>query len=166
MYGMSPIETLAADAYVNNQIYMDSFIYSVTWLAGQTSALPASGQTETQLAINADSDFVVQELNLIAWSAAGTILDVPDYLLTITVAGSGRLLMNQSQPVLNMTGNYAPQHVPNRLVMPKLLPMNTTISNLLINRTAVAPNRVDLSFVGFKVFYNGQNNRGQIFHIL
>lgn len=165
MYGNSPIEVLASDAMLKGQVFLEMFTYSSQWITGTASALGASATVDQQIIINGDSDFVIQEINLTAWSAVGTIVATPDLLLTIVIAGAGRQIMNAAQHVLNFCGSYATGQVPAQPPMPKLVQAANTITNTLANRTASAFNRVDLMYRGFKVFYSG-GNRQQIFHVL
>ncbi len=165
MYGSSPIELLACQAMLDSRIYAEAFTYSASWISTTGSALGATGSTEVQIQINGDSDFVVQEMNLQAYTAGPTLLTDPDYLLTITRAGSGRQLMNQAQHVLTICGNFQTNHVPSHLPMPFLCQASNIISCLLQNLTATAALRVDLALIGFKVFYTG-GNRQEIFHCL
>jgi len=174
-YGTSPIELMASDAMLRGEIFCEHFVYSASWIAGTATALAASATVEAQINITGDADFVIQELNLTSWSALAipTIADLgvneeavmPDFLIMIVIAGSGRQIMNVAQPVANVCGSHQINMVPGRLPMPKLVQSSNAISCVLTNRTAVAPNRVDLSFIGFKVFYQG-GNRQQIFHVL
>lgn len=165
MYGTSPLEILASDAMLRGEVFLEHFTYSAAWVTGTATALGATSSVEVQIPINSDSDFLIQELNLTAETAAGTFLATADYLLTITIAGAGRQIMNQAQHVANITGSYQNGQVPGRLAMPKLVQGSNTISCNLTNRTAVAANRVDLALRGLKVFYTG-GDRQRIFHVL
>jgi hypothetical protein len=164
-FGSSPLEILAAEAMLRGEIFCQNFTYSAAFLTGTGSALGAAGTTTVPIQINQDSDFVVQAMQLQSWTAADTPEVDPDYLATLTVAGSGRQLMNQAQHVLTLMGSYAINKFPNRLPFPYLLTANTTFNVQLQNRSATAANRVDVSFTGFKVFYTG-GDRTQIFHVL
>jgi hypothetical protein len=164
-YGSSPLELMAADAMLRGEVFLEYFTYSAAWITGTATALGANGTTEVQIPINADSDFLIQQMNLTAETAAGTFLATPDYLLLIVIAGSGRQIMNQAQHVANITGSFQNGSFPGRNPMPKLVQASNTISCTLTNRTAVAANRVDLALTGFKIFYSG-GNRQQIFHVL
>lgn len=164
-YGTSPLELMAADAMLRGELFLEQFTYSAAWVTGTATALGANATQEVQTPINADSDFLIQEINLTAETAAGTFLATADYLLSIVIAGSGRQIMNQAQAVANLCGSYQSGQVPGRLSMPKLVQASNTISSTLTNRTAVAANRADLAFKGLKIFYTG-GNRQQIFHVL
>lgn len=159
------MELMATDSMLRGDIYCDGFTYSAAWITGTGSALGASATVDQQIQVNSDSDFLIQEINFTAWTAAGTFLAVPDYLLTLIIAGSGRQVMNQAQPIANFAGSYNTSQVPGRLSYPRLVQANSTLTCTLQNRTAVAANRADLALRGFKIYYIG-GNRQQIFHAL
>lgn len=162
-FGASPVELMATDGMLRSEIFCEQFAYSAAWITGTATALGANATVDVQVQINSDSDFVIQEMNFISWSAAGTIIANPDYLLTLVVAGSGRQVMNQAQPIRTLAGAFSNGDIPGRLPFPRLLSSNTTLTVTLANRTGTASNRADLVFRGFKVFYTG-GNRQQIFH--
>ena len=152
-------------------VYLDEFVYSATWLTGTTTALGASSTVDVQVQINSDSDFICTEMNLVAFSALDTIIASPDYLLTIVRSGSGREIFNAAQHVQNICGNYANGKVPGRMPIASLYQGANNITCRLQNRTVTAANLVQLSFRGFKVFYqtNAQGEVGtrtNIFHAL
>lgn len=172
-FGSSPLELMARDAMLMGLVYLDEFTYSAAFITGTGTALAANGTTRAQIQINSDSDFIACQYNLTSWSAAGTIIASPDYLITLTRSGSGRELMNQSQQVSNFCGNYfnAAANSPGRLPITSLYQGNGTLTVTLENRTATASNRADFTMRGFKVFYqtNGRGqtgNRAEIFHAL
>lgn len=164
-FGASPIELMTTDAMLRGEIFCAEFSYSAAWITGTATALGANATVDVQIQINSDADFVVQEMNFLSFSAAGTVIALPDYLLTLVVAGSGRQIMNQAQPIRTLCGSYATSDVPGRLPFPLLLGANTTFTCTLANRTAVASNRADLVFRGYTVKYTG-GNRQQIFHTM
>lgn len=164
-FGTSPIELMASEAMLKGQVFLEHFTYSSSWVTGTASALGASAAVEQIIQINADSDFVIQEINIVAETAVGTFLAVPDYLILIVIAGAGRQIMNQAQHVANFCGSYNSGQVPARVPMPKLIQASNQLSTTLTNRTAVAANRADVMYRGFKIFYSG-GNRQQIFHVL
>lgn len=171
MYGASPVEIMAMNAMMQGLVMCQSFTYSALWLAGTGTALGATASVAVPTQITADSDFVCQRLNLTAWSAAGTIIPDPDYTLLLTLNGSGRQLMDQAQTVQNLCGNFSQNKVPSDWPFPYLIQANNTINALLANRSAVAANRVDLSYIGFKVFYlqnpdGTPTSRQQVFNAL
>jgi len=170
-YGVSPIELQACEAALMGLVYLDDFTYSAIW-EGPTALLALATLT-VPIQINGDSDFVVQEQNLIAYDNQSTPANVaiPNLLLTITRSGSGREIMDAAQHVNNMCGNYTPALNPGRNPMPSLWHAKNTISVKLQNLTSTVFGRIQISFRGFKVFYI-QNSKGQtgdrtsIFHAL
>jgi len=164
-YGTSPIELMAAEAMLKGEVFLEHFTYSAAYVTGTTTALAASSSTTVDIIINSDSDFVIQEINLTAWTALDTIIANPDYLILIVIAGAGRQIMNQAQHILNYTGSYQANRIPGRIPMPKLVQAANTITTTLTNRTVTAANRADVMYRGFKIFYSG-GNRQEIFHVL
>lgn len=165
MYGDSPIELMAANAMLQGLIYCESFTYSAAWLTGTASALGANGTVDQQIQVNSDSDFVVQEMNFVSWSAADTIIGMPDYLLNIVMAGSGRQIFDRAQDIAVQCGNFALNRQPGTLPFPRLMQANTTVTTTIQNRTAVVCNRALLALRGFKVFYLKGDRQG-VFHAL
>jgi hypothetical protein len=174
-FGDSPFEIMACQAMIDGRAFLQAFTYSASWQTGTTTALGATATVEVATQINADADFVIQEIVFTSTTAAGTFLATADYLLTLTLTGSGRQVMNQAQMVANIAGSYQANQFARRLTMPLLVVANSTILATLVNRTAVAANRADLSFNGFKVYYTqGVNAQGEpetgdrtrIFHVI
>ena len=171
MYGASPVEIMAMNAMLQGSVMCQAFCYSALYLTGTGTALAANGTTNVTTQITADSDFVVQRLNLTAWSAANTIIPDPDYTLLLTLNGSGRQIMDQAQTVQNLCGNFSQNKVPSDWPFPYLIQANNSINSQIVNRSAVAANRVDLSYIGFKVFYlqnpdGSPTSRQQVFNAL
>jgi hypothetical protein len=169
MYGTSPIEIMACSAMLNRQIYCFNFSYSAQWFG--STALGANGTQSIPTQITSDSDFVIQRMNLVSFSAAGTKTVDPDFTLLLTVAGTAVNLMDQAQPILNICGNFSLNYVPNDLPFPIVIPANNTLNSTLVNRTAVAQNLTQLTFTGFKVKYltnsdGSPTSRQQVFNIL
>lgn len=169
MFGSSPLEIMAMQAMLQGWVYCQAFVYSAIFTG--TTALGANATVNIPTQITADSDFIVQRMNLVAFSAAGTLRTDPDYTLLLTINGSGRQLMDQAQSVLNITGNFTSNKVPSDWPFPYLIQANNTITAQLANRTANAENRIDLSYVGFKVYYlekpDGKRaERKEVFHTL
>lgn len=169
MYGTSPIELMACQAMLQRQIYCYGFSYSAQWFGA--TALGANGTQAIPTQITADSDFVIQRMNLISFSAAGTKTVDPDFTLILTIAGNAVNLMDQAQPVLNISGNYSLNYVPDDLPFPIVIPANNTLNSILVNRTAVAQNLTQLTFTGFKVKYlqnpdGSPTSRQQVFNLL
>ena len=77
--------------------------------------------------------------------------------------------MNQAQPVINVFGNYWSAQFPGRKPVTALWQGNGTVTVRLQNRTTTVFDRIDITFSGFKVFYqtNAQGQTGTrqgIFH--
>lgn len=169
MFGASPLELMAMDAMLKGLVYCQAFTYSAIWFGA--TALGASSTVNVPTQITADSDFMVQRLNLVSFTALDTPEVNPDYTLLLTINGSGRQLMDQAQSVNNLCGNFFDNRVPCDLPFPYLIQANNTITAQLINRTVTAANRVDLSYVGFKIYYLSNpdgtpTSRQQVFHVL
>lgn len=170
MFGSSPIELMAMQAMMNGQVFCQAFTYSAVFF-GTTALGVAPAQVTIPTQITADSDFVIQRMNLTSWSAAGTLVADPDYTLLLTINGSAVQLMDQPQTVQNLCGNFTSNKVPSDWPFPYIIIANNTLSAQLTNRTAVAANRVDLSYVGFKVKYltnpdGTPATRQQVFNLL
>ena len=167
-YGSSPLEIMACNAMISGEIYCQFFVYSAVFTS--STALGANATVDVPVPINADSDFIMQELNLTSFTAADTPEVDPDYTLMLTVAGSGRQLMDRAQTVQNLCGSFLINKAGgNQLPFPVLIQANNTLTVTLTNRSAVAANRVDVSLIGFKVYYIGEPqtaNRRTIFHVL
>jgi hypothetical protein len=167
MYGTSPLEIMACNAMLAGEIYCQFFVYSAVFTGA--TALGATATVDVPVPINADSDFIVQELNLTSFTAADTPEVDPDYTMMLTIAGSGRQIMDRAQTVQNLAGSFLINKVPHTLPFPVLIQANNTVTTTLTNRSAVASNRCDVSLIGFKVYYIGDPstaNRRTIFHIM
>lgn len=169
MYGSSPLELMAAQAMLNGQISCMGFTYSATFVGANLLGANATINTPTQIAN--DSDFVIQRINLVSFTAADTPEGNPDFNLQLTLQGSGRNLFDAPQNVNNICGNFFDNRVPNDLPFPILIQQNNTLTSTLINNTAVAQLRTQISYVGFKVWYLNNADgkpatRSQIFHMM
>jgi hypothetical protein len=163
-FGTSPLELLATDAMLRGTIYCNSFVYSVKYLTGQSSALASGGTTDQVIQITSEADFVCQELNLTAYSAAATLSADPNIEVNIQIS-SGRPWFQQSQLARNVTGTYSGGDRPNKMVMPRLIPAQSTLTVTLTDQQAVAWNRVEVALLGFNVYYQSET-RSQVFHVI
>lgn len=167
-FGNSPIEIMASQAMLRGEAYLSEFSYSAQFLTGTGTALGAGGTATSPIQINADSDFVAQECNLIAFTAADTPETNPDFLLTLVTAGSGRQLMNQAQHVMTFCGGFVGTNCLQdyaKLVFPILLIANTQFTVTLQNRSATVQNFVEVTFKGFKVNYLKNATRDKTFNL-
>ena len=172
-FGTSPLELLASAAMLKGLVYLDEFTYSAAWITGTPTALGANATQAVQIQINSDSDFIAQEYNLTAWTAAETQYAARDFLISLTRSGAGRELFSQAQPVNNICGNYSigSTNLPGKNPISSLYQGNGTVTVTLQSRSASAMNRVDFTMRGFKVFYQTNaagvtGNRQDIFHAL
>jgi len=177
MFGSSPIEVMACQAMLQGWVYCYGFTYSALMFG--TNALGASGTQTVTTQITSDSDFVIQRINLVSFTAADTPEVNPDFTTQLTIAGSAINLMDAPQHVNNLFGNFFDNRVPNDLPFPVLIAANQNLSVTTVNRSAVAQNFTQYSYVGFKVKYltmtmqDSQGNvirvpttREAVFHIL
>jgi hypothetical protein len=165
-FGTSPVELLATDAMLRGLIFANAYTYNADFLAGTNQAIPASATSVQQVVqITSEADFVVQQLSAITWSAAGTLLQDPDYTIQIAIS-SGRPWFNAPLSVRNVSGMYAAAELPIPLPFPRLIPLNSTLTVTVTNRTAVAANFFQLALIGFNVYYQPGGNRQSVFHAL
>lgn len=162
MYGTSPIELLTTEAMDKGQIYCQNYNYSAQWLAATPTVLGANLTVDITTQINGDSDFVVQMLQLVAWSAVGTSIQDPDFVLQLSLGGSARQLFDKPISVNAVCGSYLSDKFPASLPFPYLVEMNNNIVASLTNRTASEINRVDLIYCGYRVFYQGSQAPDQL----
>jgi hypothetical protein len=177
MFGNSPIEIMAMQAMLQGWVYCYGFTYSALMFG--TNALGASGTQTVTTQITSDSDFVIQRINLVSYSAVGTVQANPDFTTQLTIAGSAINLMDAPIHVNNVFGNFLDNRVPNDLPFPILIAANQNLSVTTVNRSAVAQNFTQYAYVGFKVKYltmtiqDAQGNvsrvpttREAVFHVL
>jgi hypothetical protein len=169
MFGNSPLEIMAMQAMLQRLVYCYHFNYSALFFGA--TALGASATVTVPTQITADSDFVIQRMNLVSYTALDTPEGNPDYTLLLTVAGNAVNLMDQPQHVNNICGNFFDNRVPNDIPFPVLIPANNTLTSQLVNRSAVAANYVLITYTGFKVKYLAHpdgtpTSRQEVFHVL
>jgi len=151
MFGSSPIEIMAMNAMLQGLVYCYGFTYSALMFG--TNALGANGTVNVVTQITADSDFVIQRINLVSFTAADTPEVNPDFTMQLTIQGTGTNLMDAPQHVNNICGNFFDNRVPSDLPMTILVPSNSGLSVQTVNRSAQAQNFTQYSYVGFKVKY-------------
>lgn len=131
---------------------LDPFFYTAyfpigTFIAG--AALPIN------ITINADSDFVIRNSMGVAYTAGPVFALFPNYTLTMFDTGSGRNLMDQATPFVNIMGNG---QLPFIWSEPKLIAASSVLTITMTNNEAAAAD-VWLTFGGFKVFKLRTYNR-------
>lgn len=136
-------------------IELDLFTYNAIF---PIAAFVGAATITIQIPITSDSDFVLDCLNLVSYTAVGVLNPNPDYQIFLVDSGSGRNLMDVPVHVNNYSGTG---QLPFYLPEPKLFKGAATIGVTLVNNTAVAA-KVDVSFIGRKIFYIGQFNRDML----
>ena len=156
---------MAMNAMLQGLIYCYGFTYSALMFGA--NALGANGTVNFVTQITADSDFVIQRINLVSFTAADTPEVNPDFTMQLTIAGTGTNLMDAPQNVNNICGNFFDNRVPSDLPMPILIPSNSGLTVQTVNRSAVAQNFTQYSYIGFKVKYiRPEATRVKIFNTL
>jgi hypothetical protein len=163
-FGTSPIELLATDSMIRGGIFCNQYDYPAKWITGLTSALGSLASVDQAIQITSEADFVCQELNLIAWSAAATLSADPNIEINIQIA-SGRPWFNTSMNARLICGTYSGGNFPNKMVMPRLIPAKSTVTVTLTDQQSVAWNRVEVALIGFNVYYQTET-REQVFHVI
>jgi hypothetical protein len=138
----------------SRRIELDMYTYSTVF-----NTLGAAATVTQQIAITADSDFVLDALCLVSYSAAGVLIPNPDYTVALVDTGSGRALQDQNIHVNNITGTG---QLPYWLPEPKLFKGSASIGVTLTNNTPVAA-VVSIAFIGRKVFYLQGFNRDLLY---
>lgn len=137
-------------AQVARRIELDLFFYNAIF-----NPLGAGATANVGVPITNDSDFILDALNLVSYSAVGILVPNPDYQIAIADTGSGRNLQDQPVHVANITGTGQLSFI---LPEPKLFKGSATILVTLVNNTAVAA-KVDVTLIGRKIFYLGNFTR-------
>jgi hypothetical protein len=165
MFGSSPIELLAADAMLRGSIFCNSYSYNFDFLTGTPQAIAANGTPNAVQQITSEADFVCQMITATVWGAdVNTLLVDPDYTLLISIS-SGRPWFNAPVMLRNIAGTFASAENPDSLPFPRLIPLNSSLTCNLVNRTATAANFAQILLMGFNVYYQSET-RAQVFHAL
>lgn len=131
-----------------NIIAKDFFIYEA-----DASALAAGSSTALNVAIQADSDFILQKIGYAADIAGAAQTDstrvVPLVTMLITDTGSGRQLMNAAAPITTFIGDG---RLPFILPQPKMFVARTTVTLAIANYSAATTYNLRFSLIGTKVF--------------
>lgn len=170
-FGASPLEVLAREAMIQGLVYCDEFTYSISFAQNTPLALGANADVTGSFNINSDSDFICQQYNAMAF-AGGQVVNCPNIRITITRSGSGRLIMSNPIHLCNMFGSYCMTNsIVGTMPISSLYQGNMSVQIRLQNLSSTAFDFVDLSWRGFKVFYQtnqsgATGNRQDIFHAL
>ena len=128
------------------------YIYST----GRPSAALAAGATSiTNIAIQADSDFLIEKTTYSAdvAGAAQTFNTqvIPHANVALVATSSGRQLMNVQAP---LSGLFGPGSLP--FIWPRsyLLPASSTLQITLVSFEAANANFITLNFIGRKLYWS------------
>lgn len=134
----------------------DFYVYTETF----TSVINGTSQSGN-IDIQADSDFQLQKLTVTTYPDLNSQYDVSDEVLPsvtiqITDSGSGRNLFENPIPVPSVFGNgRLPFILPTAKIFPARSTITLNISNFATDSEADI-DRIDFSFVGYKIFRSGQ----------
>lgn len=126
----------------------DFYVYE-----SESLLLAAGGSSADTIAIEADSDFILQKLTYLATVGDVQSTDatriIPNVLIQITDTGSGRQLMQDAIPVSSFFGSgMLPFILPN----PRLFMRNSTIQIAYTSFETAAVDDVRLAFIGYKIY--------------
>jgi hypothetical protein len=165
MFGSSPLELLAADAMLRGTINCNSYAYNADFLTGTSQAIGANGTPQQVIQITSEADFVCQMITATCWgSDVNTLLVDPDFTINIAIS-SGRPWFNAPLMLRNIAGTFASAENPDSLPFPRLIPLNSSLTVSIVNRTATAANFLQICLLGFNVYYRTET-RQQVFHAL
>lgn len=118
-----------------------------------------AGTTQTrQVQIQADSDFMIQNISASVYSLAGVMQNAASMAVSelirvqFTDTGSGANLFDQAQPLANIAGTGA---LPYILPVAKILSANSQLGVQVTSDSALADLEVYLSFGGKKLYRAG-----------
>lgn len=150
-----PLLGKAAAAWIAGGIDLDPFRLTFTWdtLAANANNTPQKNQ------VDSGQDFLVERIVLCAFSAPGTIVANPDYLLDLSDAAAGPW-QDAPHHVMLWTGqaNRTPD-----LTVVRYLKGGSPVTAKLTNLTPTAA-RVDLALAGWRISYK-QSTREVVFGI-
>lgn len=134
------------------QFLKDYFTYQTS-----VGALAASKTLSSQIAIEANSDFVWEKTSYFADLAGAVQTEssrvIPLVNVAITDSGSGRNLQNSAVPISSIAGH---EGLPMVLPIGRIFEANATVSFAFTNFSAATTyTNVFLSLIGYKKFYMG-----------
>ena len=142
---MSYLRSMAENAARAGKCILDYFTYTAVW-----NPLGALATVPVTIPISSDSDFLWMMTSGNDMTAINVFNPAPDMLIQYTDQGSGRNLQDNPVHWLNAVGNAQWPYV---LPEPKLLIGNGGLQITLQDLANVAHGRVDLSIIGYKIFY-------------
>lgn len=135
----------------NQQIIADEFyIYTTGRLAG----IAAAGVAVANIAVQVDSDFLIEKLSFNADIAGAAQTEssrvLPNIQILLTNTGSGRQLMSSQFP---LTGLFGSGELPMILPRQYLLPASSTLQIALTSFEAAITVLLTLNFIGRKIYW-------------
>jgi hypothetical protein len=133
------------------ELELDHFIYTSIF-----GSVAAGATVPNNTSIQADSDFVIRYVNITAHPAGPVVSTVvPELLISLFDSGSGRNLQDAPVHIANICGGMPNVGgiLPGILPEPKLISGSAVLTTTLQNIGTVAFVRVDVAFIGEKVFY-------------
>lgn len=125
------------------------FVYSTP-----RTSLAAGASTTLNIAIQADSDFVIEKTTYNADVAAAattqSTMILPNWTVMLTISGAGRQLMNTPVPIPGMFGTG---QLPFIWTRPYAIPASSQLQIGLVSYEAAATDLVTLNFIGQKIFW-------------
>src|SRR5438132_1100579 len=98
--GLNPFLAILYREFEARRVWLENFYFSAIW---NTLAASASGQQAT-MTIDPNIDFIALEMNLTSYSAAGTIVANPDYLMEVQEKSGNNNWSDGPIHVMNWTG--------------------------------------------------------------
>jgi hypothetical protein len=124
-----------------------------TYTTGRLASLAAAATINTQITIQADSDFIVEKLTYACDIAAAAVtistLPAPNVTVLLTSSGSGQQWMNTP---MNLPSLFGLGWLPFILPYPRVLPANSQLQIQLVSYEAAVANLITLNFHGRKVY--------------
>lgn len=157
---LNPILAILYAQFLAKRIWLEEFTFTAVY---NTLAASAAGQ-QASMNIDPNIDFIALQQNLTAYTAAGTILANPDYLMEVQEKSGNNNWSDGPVHVANWTGqNRNSGSVSWDLPFCRYIRGNNTLTYKLTNNTATAA-RVDIALNGIRVSYN-QVTREQLFGV-
>lgn len=133
------------------QYVEDWFVYGIN-----TLAIAPAANVNANIQIQADSDFKLVKLSLMADIAAASTtistLVIPNVTIQIVDTGSGRQLFSQPIPLGTIFGTAGLPHI---LPVPRIFKARTNIAMQFANYDAAVTYNVRMAFEGSKIFTLG-----------
>jgi len=154
---LDPILQTAFEAFKRGDVWLEFFGFDFEW---NPLIAHASGQ-QAEESMDPGIDFLLTDINLVSFSAPGTIVANPDYVMEIQEKSGRTNYSNTTLHVMNFTGN--PRGSSFKLPATRYIRGNNTVVAKLTNRTATAA-VVNMEFLGWRMSYHGVN-RTDLFNV-